>query len=146
MEIELLKRVIVSNRQLVADIPVLNRSYSLDAAMNYVFTGVRQSGKTYLIYQSIQELLRQGIDIRTIVYINFDDERLIGFAPADFELLLQEEDVSLSCFLMKYRMFRRGKNLPAVWQMKSTESILPAAMHKCSVRNLQQSWVDVTRL
>ena len=89
MEIELLKRVIVSNRQLVADIPVLNRSYSLDAAMNYVFTGVRQSGKTYLIYQSIQELLRQGIDIRTIVYINFDDERLIGFAPADFELLLQ---------------------------------------------------------
>ena len=89
MEIELLKRVIVSNRQLVADIPVLNRSYSLDAAMNYVFTGVRQSGKTYLMYQSIQELLRQGIDIRTIVYINFDDERLIGFAPADFELLLQ---------------------------------------------------------
>ena len=89
MEIELLKRVIVSNKQRVVNVPVLNRNYFLDDSMNYVFAGVRQSGKTYLMYQCIQKLLHQGNDIGTIVYINFDDERLIGFAPTDFELLLQ---------------------------------------------------------
>lgn len=89
MDIELLKRIIVSNRQLIKDVVVVHREYILDNNMNYVFTGVRQSGKTYLMYQRIQELLRGGVDIKTILYVNFDDERLIGFSSADFDLLLQ---------------------------------------------------------
>ncbi len=89
MNIELLKRIIISNRQLVKDVTVVHREYSLDENMNYVFTGVRQSGKTYLMYQRIQELLQSGVDIKTMLYINFDDERLIGFSSSDFELLLQ---------------------------------------------------------
>lgn len=89
MDIELLKRIIVTNRRKISEISVVDRTYSLDANMNYVFTGVRQSGKTFLMYQRIQEMLRQGVDIKTIVYVNFDDERLIGFSSEDFDLLLQ---------------------------------------------------------
>ena len=89
MDIELLKRIIVTNRRKIREISVVNREYSLDANMNYIFTGVRQSGKTFLMFQRIQELLHQGVDLKTIVYINFDDERLIGFSSEDFDLLLQ---------------------------------------------------------
>lgn len=89
MDIELLKRIIVTNRRKISEISVVNREYLLDANMNYIFTGVRQSGKTFLMFQRIQELLRQGVDLKTIVYINFDDERLIGFSSEDFDLLLQ---------------------------------------------------------
>ena len=89
MDIELLKRIIVTNRRKISEISVVNREYSLDANMNYIFTGVRQSGKTFLMFQRIQELLHQGVDLKTIVYINFDDERLIGFSSEDFDLLLQ---------------------------------------------------------
>lgn len=89
MDIEQLKRIIINNRERIKDIPIAHRDYSLDGNMNYVFTGVRQSGKTYLMYQRIQELLNHGIDINSIVYVNFDDERLIGFSAADFDLILQ---------------------------------------------------------
>ena len=89
MNIELLKRIIVTNRRKISEISVVNREYLLDANMNYIFTGVRQSGKTFLFFYRIQELLRQGVDLKTIVYINFDDERLIGFSSEDFDLLLQ---------------------------------------------------------
>ena len=89
MDIELLKRIIVTNRQRIKEIAVVYRKYLLDENMNYVFTGVRQSGKTYLMYQRIQELLEQGVDIKRIVYVNFDDERLIGFSSSDFDAILQ---------------------------------------------------------
>lgn len=84
-----MKRIIVTNRQRIKEIAVVYRKYLLDENMNYVFTGVRQSGKTYLMYQRIQELLEQGVDIKRIVYVNFDDERLIGFSSSDFDAILQ---------------------------------------------------------
>ena len=89
MDIELLKRIIITNRQRIKEIPVTHRNYQLDDNMNYVFTGIRQSGKTYLMYQRIQEILKHGVDINSIVYVNFDDERLIGFSAADFDAILQ---------------------------------------------------------
>ena len=62
MNIELLKRIIVTNRRKISEISVVNREYLLDANMNYIFTGVRQSGKTFLMFQRIQEQLRKGVD------------------------------------------------------------------------------------
>ena len=89
MDIELLKRIIITNRQRIKEIPVTRRDYQLDDNMNYVFTGVRQSGKTYFMYQRIQDMLNHGVDINSIVYVKFDDERLIGFSAADFDAILQ---------------------------------------------------------
>jgi len=45
-----------------------------------VLTGVRRSGKTFMLY----DMLRR----RGGTYINFEDERLMGFGPEDFEKLL----------------------------------------------------------
>jgi len=42
-----------------------------------LLTGCRRSGKTYLMYQLIDELQsREGVDRRDIVYLNFEDERV----------------------------------------------------------------------
>lgn len=41
-----------------------------------VAIGIRRSGKTYFLYQYILELLAQGVDKSSILYINFEDDRL----------------------------------------------------------------------
>lgn len=41
-----------------------------------VIVGVRRCGKTYRLYQEMQQLLEKGVELRDILYFNFDDERL----------------------------------------------------------------------
>ncbi len=42
-----------------------------------VAIGMRRTGKTYMVYQHILALLKQGILKTSILYINFEDDRLI---------------------------------------------------------------------
>ena len=49
--------------------------------------GPRRSGKTYFLYQIIKELLNKGIDKRKILYINFDDSRLLPLEKGSLDLL-----------------------------------------------------------
>ena len=53
-----------------------------------IFVGMRHVGKTYLMFQHIQEALDRGLDKEKIVYVNFEDDRLTGFVSEDFQLLL----------------------------------------------------------
>ncbi len=48
-----------------------------------VVIGMRRSGKTWFLYQRIAELLAQGIDRSRLLYLNFEDERLLPLATAD---------------------------------------------------------------
>jgi hypothetical protein len=43
-----------------------------------IITGVRRSGKTTLMYQMINNLLNQGISPEQILFVNFDDKKLIN--------------------------------------------------------------------
>ena len=92
MDRELLKRIIVRNQQFVAGIPLVRRHVSFEANGNYVFVGVRQAGKSYLLYQRIQELLSQGHDLEEMVYLNFDDERIAGMKPDELDLIVQAHE------------------------------------------------------
>ena len=67
----------------------MKRPLELEDAANYVFVGVRQAGKSYLLYQRVQQLLATGVSLDDIVFINFDDERLLGMSASDFDLILQ---------------------------------------------------------
>lgn len=40
--------------------------------------GPRRAGKTYLLYQKMQELMNKSIKKESIVYLNFEDPRLVG--------------------------------------------------------------------
>jgi predicted AAA+ superfamily ATPase len=48
-----------------------------------VVVGMRRSGKTYFLYQQILERLASGIDRKRLLYLNFEDERLLPLAAAD---------------------------------------------------------------
>ncbi len=81
----LLRRVVEEQRELILSAKIKPRKVAkkLEESMNFkevtVLTGVRRSGKTYLMYHLAKEF--GG------VYINFEDERLMGFDLSDFERL-----------------------------------------------------------
>lgn len=52
------------------------------------FIGMRRSGKTWILYQNIHDLLSKNIERQRIIYINFEDERLATMQADDFQSLL----------------------------------------------------------
>ena len=89
MDIELLKKILTDNRRLVSRIDMVERDIVLEENLNYVFVGLRQAGKSFLMYQRIHQLLAAGHSMDEIVYLNLDDERLLGMDAGDLDLILQ---------------------------------------------------------
>lgn len=89
MNKELFRAIISENQEFIGSIPLVERPLYLEESGNYIFVGVRQAGKSYLLYQRVKELLGCGINLHDIVYVNFDDERLLGMTTDDFDLILQ---------------------------------------------------------
>jgi predicted AAA+ superfamily ATPase len=50
--------------------------------------GMRRVGKTWFCYQRMQTLLSQGIAKERLLYLNFEDERLLPFTTRDFQTIL----------------------------------------------------------
>jgi len=65
--------------------------YPLDIPLDraVVLSGPRRSGKTYLMYIGIKELLARKEDENSILYVNFEDSRLVGAASQDLNTLLE---------------------------------------------------------
>ncbi len=89
MDIELLKRILMDNRRIIGRIEFIERDILLEEGLNYVFVGLRQAGKSFLMYQRIHQLLKSGHSIDEIVYLNLDDERLFGMTVDDLDMILQ---------------------------------------------------------
>ncbi len=53
-----------------------------------VAIGMRRSGKSYLLYQTINELINKGIDAQQILLINFEDDRLLPMSAKEMGALL----------------------------------------------------------
>lgn len=53
-----------------------------------VAIGVRRAGKTYFIYQKIRELVSLGIPLQRILFINFEDDRLLPMDGSKLAKLL----------------------------------------------------------
>ncbi len=51
--------------------------------------GTRRSGKTFLFYQIIKNLLKTGVHKEQVLYINFEDERLSPVTRNDLALIYQ---------------------------------------------------------
>ena len=52
-----------------------------------VITGMRRTGKTFLSYQRIRSLLDAGIPKDRILYLNFEDDRILGLTVKDFRFI-----------------------------------------------------------
>lgn len=89
MDRNILKTVIADNQIEVPKYKVIPRDFTFNEFGNYVFVGIRRAGKSFLLYQRMQQLLSQGIGWDEILYINFEDERLVSIALEDLNLLLE---------------------------------------------------------
>jgi len=85
---ELFKQIIVERQEWLKQISPRRREIYIEKQANYVFTGLRRAGKSYLLYQIIEDLARtKGYDC--ILFINFEDERLLEVGHQDLHLLLE---------------------------------------------------------
>jgi hypothetical protein len=53
-----------------------------------VIIGMRRSGKTWFCYQKIEELIASGVKKNQILYLNFEDDRLLDFSVSNFNDIL----------------------------------------------------------
>jgi uncharacterized protein len=86
---ETIKEVLLDNQKEVARHQIVQRHFQMEAFVNYVLIGVRRAGKSFMLYQQIQQNLKRGISWNSMLYINFEDERLIGMTAADLNLILE---------------------------------------------------------
>lgn len=71
------------------DNPLISRDYDLEENVNYCFVGIRRTGKSYMMYQQIHKLMNDGITSSQIVYVNFEDERLLEIGVDDLNTLVE---------------------------------------------------------
>ena len=85
----MLRQVLLDNQKDIERYEILPREYDLDSFPLQVFVGVRRSGKSFLLFQKIRKMLSEGHGWEDMLYLDFEDTRLEGFAAEDFNLILE---------------------------------------------------------
>jgi predicted AAA+ superfamily ATPase len=104
MEKETIKRIIAERHTQIANTKFVKRPLELEAEANYVLVGLRRAGKSYTMYQLIQELVETGqAAMENILFVNFEDERIAHIKAEELGLLLDAHsemfDVKPAIFL-----------------------------------------------
>ncbi len=79
----------IDRKEVIQRLSVIKREIVVENLMPAIIIGVRRCGKSYILYEKMNELIWQGHDWDEFVYINFEDERLIGFDIADFNTIIE---------------------------------------------------------
>ncbi|MBR6188127.1 MAG: ATP-binding protein [Prevotella sp.] len=86
---ETFRTLIREGQQEILDVELYDRPFEFEEQGWYVLVGVRQAGKSYMLYKRAKQLMAEGHPVEDFVYIDFDDERLVGMTADDFDLILQ---------------------------------------------------------
>lgn len=86
---DIIRLCLTDKREEILAAQIVPRRLDVDDQLNYVFAGVRQTGKTYMLYQRVHQLLNQGIGWDEILYVNFEDERLTEVTSDDLNRFLE---------------------------------------------------------
>lgn len=89
MNRDVLKQIIIDQKEMYLDNPLISRDYNLEENVNYCFVGIRRTGKSYMMYQQIHNLMNDGISSSQIIYVNFEDERLLEIGVDDLNTILE---------------------------------------------------------
>lgn len=90
MEKDVLKKIIIESQEFILSRKVKHRNYTLEENANYVIVGQRRTGKTYFMFCHILDKIdKNQLSIEKVLYVNFEDERLIEFHYNDFDTLLE---------------------------------------------------------
>ena len=79
----------LDNQKDVEQYDIFPRHYDLDIFPLMIFVGVRRSGKSFLLFQKMRQLLADGKGWDEMLYLDFEDTRLEGFSADDFNLILE---------------------------------------------------------
>ena len=89
MNRDTLKQIMVDQKDIYLNNPIISRHYPLEDNVNYCFVGIRRTGKSYMMYQQIKRLKATGVPLSQIVYVNFEDERLLEMTADDLNTILE---------------------------------------------------------
>lgn len=84
-----LKQIMIDQKEIYLNNPLISRHYPLEDNVNYCFVGIRRTGKSYMMYQQIKQLEAKGVPLSQIVYVNFEDERLLEMTAEDLNTILE---------------------------------------------------------
>ena len=89
MNRDILKQIMIDQKEIYLNNSLLHRLYPLEEGVNYCFVGIRRTGKSYMMYQQIKQLEIDGVPLSQIVYVNFEDERLLEMTSDDLNMILE---------------------------------------------------------
>ena len=89
MNRDTLKQIMIDQKVSYLNNPLIPRKYFLEENVNYCFVGIRRTGKSYMMYQKIQSLIEKGVPVSQIVYVNFEDERLLEITSDDLNIIME---------------------------------------------------------
>ena len=89
MNRDTLKQIMIDQKEIYLNNPLITREYPLENNVNYCFVGIRRTGKSYMMYQQIKQLEADGVPMSQIVYVNFEDERLLEMTSDDLNTILE---------------------------------------------------------
>lgn len=84
---DLIKLLISEYQSYVSQVELIPRDVELVDGLNYVFVGLRHAGKSYLMFQRIAQLVKQGHKKEEILYFNFEDDRIDSLEVKDLDLI-----------------------------------------------------------
>ena len=84
---DILKQVLASNQKDIENYKIVPRTLPGDDFPCRVFVGVRRAGKSFMLYQKMQQTLASGQSWATMLYLNFeDDEPMKSLFVQDFDM------------------------------------------------------------
>lgn len=89
MNRDTLKQIMIDQKEMYLNNPLIERHYILEENVNYCFVGIRRTGKSYMMYQQVKQLLDKNVPMSQIVYVNFEDERLLEITADDLNTILE---------------------------------------------------------
>ena len=89
MNHNILKQVILEQIETIQNAEIIERKYVFEKNVNYILVGLRRAGKSTLLYKIARELVEEGCEWSQIVYVNFEDDRLLGFVKEDFNDIVE---------------------------------------------------------
>lgn len=89
MDKQTIKNIIVEKQESIPTYPLTHRDMKFGMKTNYVLVGLRRAGKSYLLYQDIQDWIKAGkMTAQDMLYVNFEDERLAYIQAEELGVVL----------------------------------------------------------
>lgn len=84
-----LKQILQNSREEIERYQIVHRDIQTDGFNCCIFVGVRRAGKSFILYEKIQQMLSLGHHWDEILYLNFEDERLGSLDINDMNTILE---------------------------------------------------------